>query len=259
MKSGTLAGLVLIVMLAVVAPLAAEPSGVPRLTAAAPAASVGVAGAAHAGPRGGATKAQVRPESRLKRQLRRASDDIDTFWRKENAELGRTYTSPRLRTFQAEARSGCGHLASGVGPFYCALDQTIYVDVPFIRQIAFLRDPFVLRTIFAHEWAHHIQYLSGYEAAVFPKGRGEVYSMQLELHADCLAGVWARGEVDAGKATEDDLRNAMILAYATGDPEDSSLLAPDAHGTSDMRLGAFMMGLEMGRSRPCDREILKLL
>jgi predicted metalloprotease len=247
--------LALALMLATVTPLGARSHlAVPTMASRAVAGPAGSTSGRHVD----AMHAPAGAESQFKQQLRQASAEIDAFWQAEYAQMGGTYTSPRFRMFQSGVKSGCGQLASGVGPFYCSLDQTIYVDVPFIKQIAFFHDPFVMRTIFAHEWGHHIQYLSGYDAAVYPNQLGQVFNVQLELDADCLAGVWARSEVDAGKATRDDLRNAMILAYATGDPEGSSLLTPDAHGTSEMRLGAFLSGLDLGRPKACDREMLKL-
>lgn len=202
---------------------------------------------------------QTTTVSRMKLRLIDAAADIDAFWVAAYDDPGTTYSSPDVRTFQQTRETDCGPAETGIGPGYCSLDQTIYIDVPIIRQVEMFRDPFVMRTILAHEWGHHIQYLSGYQAAAFPDQRGEVYSLQLELDADCLAGVWAHHAKAAGEATEDDLLNAMTLAYMIGDDPGSSLLAPDAHGTGQMRLGAFTIGLNSGKPRLCEREILKLL
>jgi predicted metalloprotease len=197
--------------------------------------------------------------SRLKLNLIEAAADIDAFWIEAYDDPGTTYTSPDVRTFQQTRETECGPAESGIGPGYCSLDQTIYIDVPIIRQIDMFHDPFVMRTILAHEWGHHIQHLSGYQSAAFPDQRGEVYSLQLELDADCLAGVWAHHAKAAGEATEEDLLNAMNMAYLIGDDPGGSLLAPDAHGTGQMRLGAFTIGLNGGKPRLCEREILKLM
>jgi predicted metalloprotease len=196
--------------------------------------------------------------SRLKMNLIAAAADIDAFWTEGYDDPGTTYVSPEVRTFQQTRATRCGPAQTGIGPGYCSLDQTIYIDVPIIRQIDFFHDPFVMRVILAHEWGHHIQYLSGYQAAADPNQRGEVYSLQAELDADCLAGVWAHHAKDTGEATEDDLLKAMNLAYMIGDDPGSSLLAPDAHGTGQMRLGAFTIGLNSGKPRLCEREILTL-
>jgi predicted metalloprotease len=197
--------------------------------------------------------------SRLKAGLNDAKADIDTFWNETYQDLDGTYASPTFRTFQKSVKTGCGPVETGVGPFYCPFDQTLYIDMPITREFEILQDPFVMRTIFAHEWAHHIQYLSGYEIAIFPDQPGEVLSLQLELHADCLAGVWAQSAVDAGEGTEEDLLTAMNFAYMSGDPPEVPLLAPDAHGTGEMRLAAFEIGLDHGDLELCEREILNLL
>jgi predicted metalloprotease len=197
--------------------------------------------------------------SRLKAELNDATADIGAFWNATYQDLDGGYTSPTIRMFQKTVQTGCGPFETGVGPFYCPVDQTFYIDMPITKEFEILQDPFVMRMIFAHEWAHHIQYLSGYEIAIFPDQRGEVLSLQLELHADCLAGVWAQSAVDAGEATEEDLLTAMDFAYMSGDPPEVPLLAPDAHGTGEMRQGAFEIGLEHGDPQLCEREILNLL
>ena len=88
--------------------------------------------------------------SRLKQNLIEAAADIDAFWVEAYDDPGTTYTSPGVRTFQQTRETLCGPAETGIGPGYCSLDQTIYIDVPIIRQIEMFHDPFVMRTILAH-------------------------------------------------------------------------------------------------------------
>jgi predicted metalloprotease len=148
-------------------------------------------------------------------------------------------------------------LESGGGPAYCPFNRTIYIDLPLMRAVEPFRDPFLMRVIIAHEWAHHIQRVTGYQEAAYPDGSGEVFSVQMELHADCLAGVWAQHAVDAGDATDDDIRRAVTLAFLSGDLPGSPLRGPDAHGSGEMRVDAFLSGFEGGTVANCEEALLQ--
>src|SRR5215204_203761 len=50
-------------------------------------------------------------------------------------QAGREYSPPKLILFSAGTRSRCGGASSAMGPFYCPLDQTVYLDLSFFQQM----------------------------------------------------------------------------------------------------------------------------
>ena len=112
----------------------------------------------------------------------------------------------------------------------------------------------------AHEVGHHVQNLLGISDKLHQQqGRvsQEAYnraSVQLELQADYLAGVWAYHAQRLGIILIEpgDLEDALTAANAIGDDtlqkEAQGYAVPDSftHGTSAHRMQAFRSGFETG-------------
>ena len=62
-------------------------------------------------------------------------DDADSTWQKVLARYNQPYTAPRLVLFRNSTPSGCGVGQSAMGPFYCPLDQRIYIDLGFYDEL----------------------------------------------------------------------------------------------------------------------------
>ena len=186
-----------------------------------------------------------RPRGRgFKGVVAQAFAELDAFWADQAAAGSWRYRPPELRRFGAPKETRCGPIAPGNGPAYCPLDEAIYIDMAFLEQSELVADPFLVKVIMAHEWAHHVQQLAGFAKAIFPDEPGEVFNIQLELHADCLAGVWVRAAEATGDATPDDILRAATLALVLGDTPDALVIDPAAHGSGEMRLGAFAIGYD---------------
>lgn len=179
------------------------------------------------------------------------------------SELRRSYTAPTLVTFTDQVQSRCGGATSEVGPFYCPADQTVYIDLDFFNLLASrFKAPgdLAMAYVTAHEVGHHVQNLLGISDKLHQQqGRvsQEAYnraSVQLELQADCLAGVWAYHAQRLGIILIEpgDLEDALTAANAIGDDtlqkEAQGYAVPDSftHGTSAQRMQAFRSGFESG-------------
>ena len=179
------------------------------------------------------------------------------------SKLQRSYAAPTLVTFTDQVQSRCGGATSEVGPFYCPADQTVYIDLDFFNLLASrFKAPgdLAMAYVTAHEVGHHVQNLLGISDKLHQQqGRvsQEAYnraSVQLELQADYLAGVWAYHAQRLGiiLIESGDLEDALTAANAIGDDtlqkEAQGYAVPDSftHGTSAQRMQAFRSGFETG-------------
>ena len=180
-----------------------------------------------------------------------------------SSELRRSYAAPTLVTFTDQVQSRCGGATSEVGPFYCPADQTVYIDLDFFNLLASrFKAPgdLAMAYVTAHEVGHHVQNLLGISDKLHQQQghvSQEAYnraSVQLELQADYLAGVWAYHAQRLGIILIEpgDLEDALTAANAIGDDtlqkEAQGYAVPDSftHGTSAQRMQAFRSGFESG-------------
>ena len=181
--------------------------------------------------------------------------DINAFW--SSVYGGQAwFISPKIDFYDVPGSTGCGEVTSELGPFYCYLNSTIYVDQPSLTALSV--DDFVLGLAIAYEWGHHLEQLAGYETEPFPMQANQVLNVQMELAADCFAGVWGAGEVLAGQVTREDVVSGLSLMASIGDEAGEPLTAVDAHGTPDMRVTALLLGLEYEDPGRCEDTYLKL-
>jgi len=198
----------------------------------------------------------------------------ETVWTDIFAQAGRTYKPPTLVMFSGATQSGCGFAKSAMGPFYCPLDQKVYLDTSFFQdlegrlgacQVGSKTCQFSQAYVIGHEIGHHVQNLLG----VLPKAqqaqramdKAEANSLQVrvELQADCFAGVWAnRGQAKWDFIEPGDVDSALQTASAIGDDrlqrQSQGYVVPDAftHGTSAQRSRWFTTGLKSGDVASCD-------
>jgi uncharacterized protein len=187
----------------------------------------------------------------------------EDVWKDIFANGRRSYQPPKLVLFTGEARSGCGLASAAVGPFYCQLDRKVYLDLSFFRELSDrfgARGDFADAYVIAHEVGHHVQNELGiFERARQGRGNDKAVSVQLELQADCLAGVWGhhanRGHV---LIEPGDFDQGLRAAAAIGDDRLQRIttghVAPESftHGSSQERSGWLRRGLESGDLNRCD-------
>ena len=157
-----------------------------------------------------------------------------------------------------------------MGPFYCPLDQTVYIDLSFFQEMQRkfrAGGDFAYAYVLAHEVGHHVENQLGIlprvqDAAAARSGEAEAnqLSVRVELMADCLAGVWAHhSQTSAGNPLEPgDIEQAIGAAEAIGDDrlqrKTQGRVVPDSftHGSSAQRVRWLTTGLKSGQVQACD-------
>lgn len=171
--------------------------------------------------------------------------DVATYWQKQFNRADYRYDPAQEVIFDGKVRTACGGRASQKsGPFYCTADESIYLPVTFFEQQA---NPFgdaAVAIVIAHENGHHVQDLLG----LF---QTRILSAQLELQADCLAGVWAKAVYNRGLLEEGDIGEILGLVDISGDSPDVAINAPGAHGSSALRQDFFAQGYDGGKPGSC--------
>ena len=205
--------------------------------------------------------------------------NIDGEWTDIFRQAGQPYRKPVLVLYQGQTQAACGGVAqSAMGPFYCPEDQKVYLDTSFFREIeSRFRGcegracEFSQAYVIAHEVGHHIQNLLGILPKVQRQQQGldrvsaNRLQVQVELQADCFAGVWASHEnarlQKAGRpplVEVGDIEAALRTASAIGDDtlqrKATGRVVPDSftHGSSEQRQRWFMNGYRQGTVAACD-------
>jgi uncharacterized protein len=193
-------------------------------------------------------------------------DDAQGFWKQQFQAAGKPYQRAKLVLFRNQVSSGCGLASSDTGPFYCPLDQKVYIDLGFFDELnRRFKAPgdFAQAYVLAHEIGHHIQQQLGIEQQVREQsqsnpGDANELSVRFELQADCLAGVWARSTYDRGILESGDLQEGLTAAAAVGDDRIQSQaqgrIDPESftHGTSEQRAHWLQTGFDSGNLESCD-------
>ena len=193
-------------------------------------------------------------------------DDAQATWTKILPSIGKQYEPAKLVLFRDAINSACGFAEAATGPFYCPLDQRVYIDLGFYQE---LKDrfgapgDFAQAYVLAHEIGHHVQTLLGTDqemrrAQQARPEQANALSIRLELQADCYAGVWGHSTEQRQLLDPGDVDEGMRAAAAVGDDRIQKMstgrVNPDGftHGTSEQRVAWFRRGYETGRPDACN-------
>ena len=193
-------------------------------------------------------------------------DDTEKTWTNILAQNNEQYTAPVLVLFRNSTESGCGYAQSAMGPFYCPVDQKVYIDLGFYDELKTkfgASGDFAQAYVLAHEVGHHVQHLLGTDSRV-RRAQGESpgdanqLSVRLELQADCYAGVWANATRQEGILEAGDVEEALTAASSVGDDriqqQTGQRVNVDAftHGSAAQRAEWFGRGFQSGDLRSCN-------
>jgi predicted metalloprotease len=192
-------------------------------------------------------------------------DDVQNTWANILPKYGGTFHPARLVLFRNSTDSGCGPAQSVMGPFYCPLDERVYLDLGFFEELEKrfgASGDFARAYVLAHELGHHVQHLLGTDARVRqaqesnPSAANDL-SVRLELQADCYAGVWAHSTDQRRLLQQGDVDEALGAASAVGDDriqrQTTGRINVDSftHGSAAQRSQSFKRGFESGDPRNC--------
>ena len=150
----------------------------------------------------------------------------------------------------------CGTGQAVIGPFYCAEDETLYIDLRFFRDLRIrfgAPGDFAQAYVVAHEVGHHVQKLTRALGA-----QSNAASVRVELQADCYAGVWGHYAGAMSQLEPGDIAEALNAATAIGDDrlqqQTGGRVVPESftHGSSAQRVRWFTRGLGSGQPGDCD-------
>ncbi|HEY5520845.1 MAG TPA: neutral zinc metallopeptidase [Candidatus Limnocylindrales bacterium] len=193
-------------------------------------------------------------------------DSIQAYWTDALPVIGTQYQDTQTVLFSGSYQTGCGQASTDTGPFYCAADKYVYLDLGFfndlVTQLGGSDAPLAQAYVVAHEYGHHVQDLLGVLAQNQSSDTGPTSpSVRIELQADCYAGVWAANAVSTGyiePLTADQIASAVSTAKAVGDDwiqrQSTGTVNPEqwTHGSSDERVRWFTNGYNGTGASDCD-------
>lgn len=183
----------------------------------------------------------------------------DDVWTNIFQQNNRVYAKPKLVLFRQATESGCGIAMTQVGPHFCPADDTIYLDETFFDElhtrfgsnIGQVAQAYVI----AHEVGHNVQNQLGVFGTSGSMNASD--SIDIELQADCYAGIWAYAQAKNGLFENGDIDQALSAAAAVGDDHiqqvEGARINPETwtHGSSAERVNAFTVGYKTGQPSKC--------
>lgn len=207
-------------------------------------------------------------EQELNTLSRKVLYTTERIWGNYFEQNGMVYQAPTLVLYRGATSTACGTGQAIMGPFYCPADEKIYLDLAFYDDMKYkmrAAGDFAFAYVIAHEVGHHIQNKLGITRQTQQAQRNAAskkvanqISVNVELQADCFAGVWGHQIQQEGKLDAGDVEEAFLAAEAVGDDrlqqQSQGRIIPDSftHGSSAQRLAWFRKGLQSGNPSVCN-------
>src|SRR5262245_16098763 len=225
------------------------------------------ASAPPSGPPSAGQSGETGQEDQQKKFVRVILGSTEDTWSPIFEANGRQYERPKLVLFTDVYPTGCGTGSAAQGPFYCPLDQKVYLDLGFFDELSErfgAPGDFARAYVIAHEVGHHVQQQLGIADKVdglrrrVSREQANQLSVRLELQADCDAGVWGNRGARSGLLEPGDAEEGLRAAQAIGDDRlqrmPTGRVQPGSctHGSSQQRVEWLKRGLESGDLGACN-------
>ena len=188
--------------------------------------------------------------------------ETEDVWTAQFQRMGKEYRQPTLVLFTGSTSSKCGYSSAAVGPFYCPVDEKVYLDLSFfdeLQQRFHAPGDFAQAYVIAHEVGHHVQKLLGISDQVDAlrqrRRQGGIErafgaaGIASRLFGRCLGALHATANAYSRSRRH---RGSACAASAIGDDrlqkQAQGYVVPDSftHGSSEQRVRWFKKGFETG-------------
>jgi predicted metalloprotease len=186
-------------------------------------------------------------EDRLVQFVSFVLDDVQNTWRTILGDRHVPYEDAKLVLFRNETYSGCGAAEATMGPFYCPLDEKVYIDLGFydeLRRRFGAPGDFAQAYVLAHELGHHVQHLLGIDA----QARRLQQENPGSAHSTDQRRLLEQGDVDEALNAAAAVGDDRIQRATTGHVNAETF----THGTAAQRSAWFKRGFTNGHIEACD-------
>jgi predicted metalloprotease len=207
------------------------------------------------------------PADQQREFVARVLGDTEDVWGNIFRQMGKTYQPPKLVLFSGTAASACGSITMATAPFYCASEHSIFLERNFSQELSDrygVSGDFARAFVIAQQVGHHVQNQLGLmdkaqaRMAAASGPQRNALSVDLELQADCFAGVWGNSAAKRGLIDANDVESGIAAAKAMGDDRMQKRITGNVvaetftHGSSEQRARWFKIGLDSGDIRECN-------
>ncbi|MBF6335256.1 neutral zinc metallopeptidase [Nocardia abscessus] len=187
-----------------------------------------------------------------------AASCLESAWKPVLRKANLPFQPPSLNVSATTAgiTTPCTGSTSNFAAFYCPANKTIYMPISQLQTDYFKDNWVVYLSVFAHEYGHHVQAMSGIlrkanseRADAGPRtAKGLELSRRVELQANCFDGMYLSSSAEGGSLTDPQLTLARKDAYGRGDQ------AGDMrdHGSSENGGQWFETGVDKNRAAQCN-------
>jgi predicted metalloprotease len=199
----------------------------------------------------------------------------EMVWNNIFTNNGERYTGPTVVLYTQQTPTACGIVLAAMGPFYCASDRKIYLDLSFFREMegrfggcagvgsCATANAYVIARLVGR----HVQNLLGIlpkvqqQQHILDRAAANRLQVRMDLQTDCLVGLSMkhtneRQIAEGGQPPFIDPAdlNRAIMNALTIDKGNSPEPMSDAesYGTSDQRQRWFMIGFRQGTIAACN-------
>ncbi|GAB3166828.1 neutral zinc metallopeptidase [Amycolatopsis stemonae] len=187
---------------------------------------------------------------------------LDAMWSQMLPAANLPFRSPNLSVPRSISESstpcGSGGSTTGVTPFYCPTNNTIYMPMDRIEIETWGNHPGPYLSILAHEYGHHVQNLAGiseaygdqrYDAGA-DSAAGLELSRRMELEAQCFSGMFLGSASVSGGSVDKNIYNEAWNAQDRGD--DYARNGKRDHGSAKHNISWWQHGATKNRNQQCN-------